>query len=280
MIAGRHFAGAQIQGRRPYQEDSYDLRPLAGPDAGPEGGGLLMVVADGMGGHRGGAHAGAVAVASFVEAFEAASGPAAERLSAALTAANERIGRDAGSHPELAGMGCTLVGAIVTPATVQWISVGDSPLYLVRGGSLTRLNADHSLAPLLDEAVRRGAMSAAVAATHPDRQALQSALTGEEPELIDLLEVPFELEAGDRLLLATDGILILSEPVIARLMVKTARRDAEYAVQALLKAIAAVDHPFQDNATVLVAAPEPEGARAGTARPAGRRRRPGTALRS
>ena len=59
-------------------------------------------------------------------------------------------------NPALDGMGCTLVGAVFGPAGVEWVSVGDSPLFLLRRGEIVLLNEDHSLAPEIDKLAAAG----------------------------------------------------------------------------------------------------------------------------
>ena len=71
------------------------------------------------------------------------------------------------AKPELAGMGATLVAAQVRGDEVRWISVGDSPFFLVSAGSIERLNADHSMAPQIDALVKRGVLTADEAEHHP-----------------------------------------------------------------------------------------------------------------
>ncbi len=61
---------------------------------------------------------------------------------------------------------------------MEWISVGDSPLFLFREGTLHRLNADHSLSPLIDARADRGEITREEAENHPDRHTLQAALLG------------------------------------------------------------------------------------------------------
>src|SRR5215472_18144774 len=97
-------------GGRSGQEDAFRLWPGEGvvpPRA--ESGGLLAVLADGMGGHTGGAIAGQTACAAFADAFLASATPYAERLHTALHASNEALAREVDRNTALRGMGCTLV---------------------------------------------------------------------------------------------------------------------------------------------------------------------------
>src|SRR5215475_2593844 len=173
MAAGWQGEGDQHQGARPYQEDSWALRPLAD-------GSLLAVVADGMGGHAGGAVASKVAVEAFIHAVEQGGG-----LSDGLQDANAAVGKRAAANPELAGMGATLVAAQVRGDEVRWISVGDSPLFLMSAGKLERLNADHSMVPQIEEMVKRGLLTEEEAAVHPARHTLREAVMGEPLTLVD-----------------------------------------------------------------------------------------------
>ena len=106
--------GAQHQGARPYQEDRWALKPLSD-------GSLLAVVADGMGGHAGGAVASQLAIDAFVKNVEQG-----RALADGLQAANEAVRAGAAGKADLTGMGSTLVAAIVKDDEVRWISVGDS----------------------------------------------------------------------------------------------------------------------------------------------------------
>ncbi len=69
-------------------------------------------------------------------------------------------------------MGATLVAAQLRGDEVRWISVGDSPFYLVDAGRIERLNADHSMAPQIDALVARGMLTAEEAEHHPGRHTL------------------------------------------------------------------------------------------------------------
>ncbi len=248
MIEGRQFAVRQSQGARDYQEDSAEFNPIKRED----GDGLLMVLADGMGGHRGGAHASRVAVETFIETFTREDGQISERLDQALHAANDKVGEDGEANPELEGMGCTLVGVVITASGLEWISVGDSPMWLVRKGRLQRLNEDHSMAPILAKQVEIGEMTAEEAARHPQRNALRSAVIGETMQHIDQSKQPVRFRKGDRLLIASDGVETLSEDEIAALFNESKDADAATLAETLITSVDAVQRKGQDNTTVMV----------------------------
>jgi protein phosphatase len=229
-MAGRwQGEGGQHQGARPYQEDSWALRTLGD-------GSLLAVVADGMGGHAGGAVASKVAVEAFVHAVEQGGS-----LADGLHDANAAVGRTAAGKAELAGMGATLVAAQVRGDEVRWISVGDSPFYLVSTGTIERLNADHSMAPQIDALVKRGMLTADEAEHHPGRHTLREAVMGEPLSLID--KGSRKLGPDVKLLLCSDGVQSLSEAEIAASAIKPA--------DGLIKAVLAAAKEHQDNVTVI-----------------------------
>jgi serine/threonine protein phosphatase PrpC len=221
--------GAQHQGARPYQEDSWALRTL-GEEA------LLAVLADGMGGHVGGAVASRLAVGAVVMAMENGG-----TLEAALAAANAAIAEATARDRALESMGSTLVAALVADDAVQWISVGDSPLYLASAGRLVRLNADHSMVPQIEALVGQGVLTAEEAARHPARHTLREAVMGRPLTLID--RGHRRLDAGERLLLCSDGVETLAGAEIAA----AAGRPAQGLVDAVLAAAA----PAQDNITII-----------------------------
>ncbi|MBI3198853.1 MAG: SpoIIE family protein phosphatase, partial [Rhodospirillales bacterium] len=150
-----------------------------------------------------------------------------------------RLGAE--GKPDLEGMGATVVAAQVRGDEVRWISVGDSPFFLVTGGKLERLNADHSMAPQIDALVARGMLTAEEAEHHPGRHTLREAVMGEPLSLID--KGSRRLGPGDRLLLCSDGVQTLTVEQIAA----AASRPASSMVEQVLAA--AKDH--QDNITVI-----------------------------
>jgi protein phosphatase len=241
---GFEFATRAAQGARSYQEDTAEVRAADGS--------VVAVLADGMGGHVGGALASSLACKFFLQAFARSGAAVPARLVEALDLANAAIASRTAEDRKLRGMGCTLVGMALQadPDRIEWVSVGDSPLYLVRsGGAILRLNEDHSLSPEIDRLAETGALSWEEARAHPHRHVLRSALTGTEIEMIDRSPRPQALEPGDTVVLASDGIHTLAEADIARL---AAAATAAAAADSLLAAVDAAAGPYQDNTTVVV----------------------------
>jgi serine/threonine protein phosphatase PrpC len=250
MIAEKHFAGRQCLGKRSEQEDSYAFSEL------PKDGGLLVVVADGMGGHAAGSQASELAVRKFVAAVHRAGESLTARMSEALEIANNSIAEAIDADPDhLEGMGTTLVAAALTPAGLLWISIGDSPLYLWREGTLRRLNEDHSYRPVLREMVSKGEVSEDQAAVSSLRNRLRAALIGGEMALIDAPPKPFPLLPGDVVLACSDGVQTLTDLALTHAVSRAAQGEAVEVSTALLRAVLDADKPKQDNATVAVLKP-------------------------
>lgn len=240
-------------GQRDRQEDALQAHF-------PQGAGLgYAVLADGMGGHAGGAEASGIVVQAVLEDLAERAGEpllfeldAATILREAALRANDALARAVRARPELRGMGATLVVPLVVGNRLYWISVGDSPLYLVRGDRMVRLNADHSVAGKVDRMAREGLISAEEAEAAEDRECLTSVLLGLPIPEIDLRETPVALIPGDIVIAASDGILFLDEGEIATLVHDLADRPAAEIASGILAALAALDDPDQDNVAVCV----------------------------
>lgn len=256
MLQFRHASRAS-QGKRNHQEDASAVWPCDPEARSGEGSVELMaILADGMGGHAGGALASSTICAAFLEAVRAREGTVCERLTFALSAANGAIAEAVSRNPHLNGMGATLVGVAFAADGAEWVSVGDSPLYLVRRGEIARLNEDHSLAPMLDRLVADGRLSPDQAKVDPRRHYLRSAVSGEELDLIDLSRRPLMLESGDVVVVASDGIHTLGDEAIARLVAAHVSDGADATAAALIDAVDRAGDTMQDNTTVVVIAVE------------------------
>jgi len=223
------FAGRQIQGTRPSQEDFFAFSEQPG-------GGLLAVLADGVGGHVGGNIASQTAACGFSEGFEIAEGSVPNRLRSALNLANDRVGAAVDQNPGLTDMATTIVAVHVQERQLHWLSVGDSLLILFRGGKLQRLNADHS------------AIGQNPAATH---NLILSAISGLRIPMVDAPENAFPLLPGDIVIAASDGILTLTTGEIAAYCSVTRKSSACDIVQTLLRRVGAKERAHQDNTTIV-----------------------------
>ena len=241
-------AGDQIQGGRDYQEDEFAITLLTGDRA--DGDRLLLVLADGMGGHAGGQVASQTVVRAFWDGFRQPATDIAANLNAGVRAANEAVRARQQADPALSEMGSTLVAALVRDAHLYWASVGDSLLWVFRNGRLTRLNADHSMRPLLLDLVELGRMTEEEVLHDPRVHQLRSAIMGEEIPLVDIAANGYPLEADDVVLLASDGLETLSEAEMEALLTQHGN-DAQALVAALLEAVTEAGKAHQDNTTVL-----------------------------
>lgn len=248
-------ASCSTKGARSYQEDSAMLWPGEDPFLpavdGAQSGELVAILADGMGGHAGGALASRTVCENFLDAFAKTEGDAHTRLIAALSSANDAIAEKVSEDPALSGMGSTLIGVVFSEDGAQWVSVGDSPLMLYRRGEIALLNEDHSLAPELDRMAAAGHISFEEARRDPRRHMLRSAVTGDDIDLVDISRRPLPVEPGDYIILASDGLQTLDTGEVERIISAYGQDGAKAVAAALIRAVEAVRDPHQDNATVV-----------------------------
>jgi serine/threonine protein phosphatase PrpC len=174
--------------------------------------GRLAVVADGMGGYEGGQEASRLAVETVVAVYRDFAGDDPQQaLIEALQAAHDSIRQYSFAHPALRGMGTTCTAAAIVRSgdgvaeydALYYVHVGDTRLYLIRDGEITRVTRDHSYVGRL---VESGMISAEEAETHPQRNILTAAL-GTNPDLIlDSPGHPEPLRPEDVLLICSDGL--------------------------------------------------------------------------
>lgn len=211
-------------------------------------GGRLMIVADGMGGHRGGATASRMAADVVKERYlEAASDDIPEALRQALQAANAKIWAEAQANPDLRGMGTTTSALVVRDREAWFAHVGDSRIYWVRGDEIRQVTEDHSLVASM---VREGLLTTQEAESHPRRNVLQRSMgVGEEVD-IDI-KGPLDLKDGDTFILCSDGLhgLVKEEE-----LKEVARLPVEQAADEFVRR--ALDRGAPDNVTVIVARAE------------------------
>lgn len=192
-------AGVSIQG--PVREDNQDaiLLPNSTP---PSQNGVLLAVADGMGGYANGALASSLALKQLLQIVRDSdlNWSPAKTLKQALDAANFEIYKFS-QQIDGARMGTTLTAALVMGKLLYLLHVGDSRAYLIRRGKITCLTSDHTL---VGDMVRSHLISAEKIRTHDKRSVLTRAVglgLFIQPELTQI-----ELQIGDRIILCSDGV--------------------------------------------------------------------------
>ncbi len=246
-----NFYDGSIIGRRDEQQDAKTNLILAD-------GYRLYVLADGMGGQKAGQIAGKIVCTAFRDFFQSRriKSPS-EDLQEAMEFANKALADVLREKPELDGMGTTLIGLIISESTNEFsfISVGDSPLYILRSNKLFRLNKSHSIYEDLKKMVAAGEMTEEEAQAHPDRHAITSALMGKRIEYVDLNSG--HLQQGELLLLASDGIQTLTDTEGGEIetILKREGADLEKTVACLLTTVEQKNMEHQDNTTVILIQP-------------------------
>jgi protein phosphatase len=237
-------------GQRRDQQDAYGLSNFADGQF-IDHGGYLALVADGIGGMEYGAVASSVAVEAFLGRYLAKSvlREVDETLDGALLAANRAVLEEAERRDCLENMGTTLVAAVIYEGFLYWRSVGDSHLYLFRGGRLGQVNADHNFASTLQAWVADGLISQNMADLHPDRATLESFIGLNEIRHIDSNRVPLPLQDGDLVMLCSDGVYgcMTDEEIMSCLT-----QEPMLAAKQLADAVLAKQLPHQDNLTAVV----------------------------
>lgn len=166
---------------------------------------LLLVIADGMGGHARGEIAAEVTVNTMTHRFQQEARNTLRRprefLESAIHSAHRAIVAFADQHDMLECPRTTIVGCVVQNGKACWAHSGDSRLYFVRAGNIVAATSDHSRVRQLMDA---GVITAAQALVHPDRNKIYNCLGGVLPPTVTLSE-DWVLKVGDTLLLTTDG---------------------------------------------------------------------------
>jgi protein phosphatase len=216
--------------------------------------GHLLMVADGMGGHKAGEQASALAILTVEQFmlntlkwfFQLRGEAVLAELQEALRSADARIFEAAERHPELKGMGTTLTMAYAIESSLYVVHAGDSRCYLLRRRELQRLTRDHTL---IEQLIRDGGLTPKEAAASPFQHLITNAVGGSDPGVkVDVLKLA--LAPGDVVLLCSDGLHgMIDDGKIARTLA-AATAPGEACEQLVAQAMAAGG---RDNVTAIVA---------------------------
>lgn len=252
------FADDRDIGSRENQEDFALCSPV-GTASGPCAE-VICALADGMGGHAGGEIASRVAVSAFVRVLKSAHPESGQEYLAMVNAAqtaDAALYRRLLSEPEeLRSMGCTLCSAWIKNGKLFFLNVGDSLVFLMRDKRLYLLNHRHNHR----EDMRRRAFYEGLDWGEVSRQEsvvrygarITSYLGGRGIDQADCPAEPIQLQAGDTVLLASDGLLTLSEREIAEALLPAPGRSIHGDAEHILECVLSKKAPKQDNVSVVV----------------------------
>ncbi len=238
--AAFNSAGSSDPGlQRDVNEDRFHDDPVRG----------VFIVVDGIGGQAAGEKAAETALTMVRARLERETGRVEDRIREAIALANDQVYRLASMRPDWKGMACVLTAAVVCDGDVVIGHVGDTRLYKLRGGRLTKLTRDHSPVGEREDA---GQLSEREAMQHPRRNEVfrdvgSEAHRADDAGFIDVVRHPFEADAA--LLLCSDG---LTDQVPAAAIAQIVREFAGHprdVVRALLRA--ANDAGGKDNVTAV-----------------------------
>jgi PPM family protein phosphatase len=215
--------------------------------------GVLTIVADGMGGHASGEVASQMAVELISRIYYQDDRCAAEALEHAVEEANRLIYEASLTDERLYGMGTTCTALVLFNGSALAAHVGDSRLYMIRGGELYRMTEDHSA---VVEMVKQGVLNLEEAHNHTDKNVILRAL-GTAPEVeISIWEKPFTVRDGDHFILCSDGLYdLVEDATIAQVVVSAL--DPHAACEHLIAL--AKERGGHDNITVGVISIKPAG---------------------
>ena len=247
-----HFLSAELtKTMRIWQTSLPDAKAQLGLDRGH-----LFLVADGMGGHRAGEEASALAVVAIEQFtlntfkwFFDSNGPDAQKVltqfQTALRQADARILEKSTEHPELRGMGTTLTMAFHLDTQLCVVHVGDSRAYLYGDGELYQLTHDDTL---VAEMVSRGELQPEQVAQHRFRHVITNVVGGNETG-VHVEAHALDVRAGERLLLCSNG---LTEMVTDDEIAAVLERELDPEAAATKLVALANEAGGRDNITVLI----------------------------
>ena len=209
------ITNVQGQGERERQEDSFAIANAAGLEL-QRAQGLLALVADGMGGMEDGKAASQWTAECFLQLFQEREGEDVPNwfYRSAHAVSDSVFQRFSGRS------GSTLVAVHIQDERLHWLSVGDSGIFLLRGGGVFQLNQEHTcLNRLLLQELEREPIDKGRALSDPDAPRLTSFVGIDRLTEVDLSLRPLELQRGDVLLLCSDGISgVLTPPELMEAM--------------------------------------------------------------
>ncbi len=236
-------ASVHEQGAREDQQDSFGIS-----DYMEQGKGMLAVVADGMGGLTNGKAVSSLAVNTCFDVFYSLPNyiSHADMLLQMAVQSNNAVNQMLRASGR---SGSTLVAATIGSGQLHYLTIGDSRIYLYRGGVLLQLNKEHIYREELSLEAVNGRMSIHQVNNDPQAKSLTSYLGIGRVPYLDRNYEGIKLVSGDKIILASDGVFgTLSQEQMEMAL----QLPATEAAESLRELVSAANRPYQDNYTAVV----------------------------
>ena len=233
-------------GKRNYQQDAFGVSPLQDEKL-RHSRGVLAVLADGMGGMTNSGELSQAAVLAALRSFPQAPGGTGETLASVAHSVLDMVQkRFTGS-----GSGSTLVLANIRDSKLDFLTIGDSRIALLRDGALLTLNREHNYAATLRHQAALGLIPWREVAENPRCRALTSYLGLADDPAMDFPAEPIPLNSGDKIVLMSDGVFgTLDDETLTRVLVRSP--NVVEAAHKLEDAVLMEKKANQDNFTAVI----------------------------
>lgn len=233
-------------GKRNYQQDAFGVSPLQDEKL-RHSRGVLAVLADGMGGMTNSGELSQAAVLEALRSFPQAPGGTGETLASVAHSVLDMVQkRFTGS-----GSGSTLVLANIRDGKLDFLTIGDSRIALLRDGALLTLNREHNYAATLRHQAALGLIPWREVAENPRRRALTSYLGLADDPAMDFPAEPIPLTSGDKIVLMSDGVFgTLEDETLTRVLFRS--QNVVEAAHKLEDAVLMARKANQDNFTAVI----------------------------
>lgn len=234
-------------GQRAYQQDAFGVSPLLDEKMRFQSRGVLAVLADGMGGMTNSGELSQAAVLAALRSFPQAPGGTGETLASVAHSVLDMVQkRFTGS-----GSGSTLVLANIRDGKLDFLTIGDSRIALLRDGALLTLNREHNYAAMLRHQAALGLIPWREVAENPRCRALTSYLGLADDPAMDFPAEAIPLNSGDKIVLMSDGVFgTLDDETLTRVLVRSP--NVVEAAHKLEDAVLMEKKANQDNFTAVI----------------------------
>ncbi|MEO5359897.1 MAG: trypsin-like peptidase domain-containing protein [Nitrospirota bacterium] len=241
---------AQHPGTRADQQDALGFSDFS-DTAFVRHGGVMAALADGMGGMAMGRQTSLAAIEAMLESYmsKRPDETIADALSKAITCANSRALSVSDGNDTGAASGTTMAACVIHNSYLYWISAGDSRIYLLRNGTLTQINTDHTYENKLLEEFEAGVRTKEEIYNDPDRFALISYLGLPEIKAVDRNVRPYPLSDSDIVILCSDGLYNSLTPAEIK---ESMTEDPQSSAETLVHNAISKQRSNQDNTSAAV----------------------------